>query len=157
MYAELSNAVDIANTEPMTFMLNFLDGAGLSPQSSLGRRLCYDMYALYLLRCVDMLDCSQPNTAEHLSRVILQGQKAARKNPKSPDFTGLVHYTRHCDAATGEVRAPESDKWIAEQNKADGFYLKQMRLSKEEEEANTRAAAKAKGKQKPPAAGGGEN
>ena len=67
--------------------------------------------------------------AEHLSRKILQQEKAIKRNPKQPDFTGLDEYERHAAGATGEMYAPEWDKHVSEIHRNQSLIERNRRLA----------------------------
>ena len=134
-FQELAKSNVGSNREPGDFILDLLDSHGVSRTSPLGFSLVYDMHTLFLLMCIDGVDAAELNAAEHIARRVVQAMKAIRRNPRMPDFSGLGNYMRHCDASGGFAFTPDFDSWIAELNKAEGFYLKHARLARDEEEA----------------------
>ena len=84
--------------------------------------------------CVDRLDPMRSSVAEHISRKILQQQKAIKRNPKAPDFTGLEEYDRHATGAKGEMHSPEWDKHVSELQRNQALIDRNQRLVTEERE-----------------------
>ena len=76
---------------------------------------------------------------------ILQIQRAIRRDPKAPQFTGLEVYTEHAADSTGVLRATRFEKFVADRNKDDANVAKQNRLAREEEEQRTKTSGQ-KGK-----------
>ena len=89
-------------------------------------------HCFYLLSAVDRLNLSRLHAAEHLSRRILQIQRAARKNPRNPSFEGLEVFGRHLPGVSQPLRTAEFDKFVTDAQKVDAFVMKQDRLMREE-------------------------
>ena len=102
--------------------------------SAVAKMYLYLLHALYLMVCVDRLDPMHSSMAEHLSRKILQQQKAIRRNPKQPDFTGLEEYERHATGATGEMYTPEWDKHVSDHHRNQALIDRNQRLASEEKQ-----------------------
>ena len=77
------------------------------------------------------------SVAEHLSRKILQHQKAIKRNSKAPDYSGLDEYDRHCTGAKGEIHAPEWDKHVSDIQRNHALIDRNQRLAIEERELAT--------------------
>ena len=112
----------------------FLRLNAVPPSSSVAKMYMYLLHAFHLMVCVDRLDPMHSAVAEHLSRKILQRQKAIQRNPKQPDFTGLDEYERHAKGATGEMHAPEWDKHVSEQHRNQALIDRNQRLASEEKQ-----------------------
>ena len=107
------------------------------------------IFSVMLMSTVDRPNLSRLSFAEHVSRRCLQLMKAARRNPKSPDFDTLEPYTRHMGPmGGGALRTPTFGKFVTEVQKNEAFIMKQGRLMKEETDAVAKAKAKAKGRDK---------
>ena len=122
----------------------FLRINNVPPTSAVAKMYMYLLHAFHLLVCVDRLDPMHLSVAEHLSRKVLQQQKAIQRNPKQPDFTGLEEYERHAKGATGEMYAPEWDKHVSEQHRNQALIDRNQRLASEEKQlaATPKKAAK---------------
>ena len=94
---------------------------------------------------VDRVDPMHFATAEHLARKILQQQKAIKKNPKQPDFTGLDEYERHAAGATDEMYAPEWDKHVSELHRNQSLIDRNRRIAADEKELAAAAAGSSNG------------
>ena len=80
--------------------------------------------------------------AEHLARKILQQQKDIGRNPTQPDFTGLEEYERHAAGATGEMHAPDWDKYVSDIQRNRSLIARNRRLEAEERELAAAAPKK---------------
>ena len=88
---------------------------------------------------------------EHLCRRLLQIQRAVQKSANNPDFDGLEGYMEHLRDPSKGIMAPTFDKYMAEQSKTKGQVLKNFRLYKDEQEADSKkrdGAARSGGKKK---------
>ena len=105
---------------------------------------------MWLLVVVGRTDPGRLAAGEQIARLILQIQRAVRKNAAAPDFEGLDFYSRHCADITGVVRTPTFDRFVSDLQKAEAQVLKQQRLSREEIEASekTRKSKRTGGKDK---------
>ena len=137
-----------AGVEFPQYASDFLRLNGTAPASPIGKYFFYNLYALHLMVCVDRLDPMRSAVAEHLSRKILQMQKAIKRNPKAPDFTGLEEYDRHATGARGEMHAPEWDKHVSEIQRNQALIDRNQRIAAEEREhaSPKKAAATKSGK-----------
>ena len=126
----------------------FLRLHNVPSNSATAKMYMYLLHAFQYLVCVDRLDPMHLSVAEHLSRKVLQQQKAIQRNPKNPDFTGLEEYERHAKGATGEMYAPEWDKHVSEQHRNQALIDRNQRLAAEEKQLAVSASPKkgAKGK-----------
>ena len=84
---------------------------------------------------VDRLDIFLNTAAEYAAWRILQIQKAVRKNPASPDFTGLEDYSQHLGDTGGAIPTSAFDLHVATTQTAEAVFLKQTRITREEETA----------------------
>ena len=113
-------------------MDHFLNVSGLGNRSGLAVELRWLVFGLHMMATRDRLNLPRIATSEHFARRILQIQKATRRNPKAPDFTGLEAYTSHLGGGTAPMRTPAFDKFVMEAQKSQAFLLKQARLLREE-------------------------
>ena len=104
------------------------------------------VFQFWLAVSVDRLDPTQVESLEHAARRILQIQKAVRKSPKNPDFTGLEPYLRHVADPSGGATTLAFDAHVADVLRAEGAWLKQSRLAKEEQDALEKRKKKKDGK-----------
>ena len=134
-HAELSAAISASGGEPPAFLNQWLQTSGVNASGQLAREFSGIVLALWYGQCFDLVDIRTTVMGEHLSRRALQIMRAVRRCPKAPDFSGLEIHTRHWPDSTGAVRAPAWDKFVMENQKVAGQYLKQSRLQREEEES----------------------
>ena len=134
--------------EPQGFVAQFVLSSGINARSALCLEFGFLVHSLYLMVCVDGLDPYRTTTAEHVARRILQIQKAVRRSPKTPDFEGLSEYMKHVADPSGGVDAPSFDKHVAEVSKTEAVVLKQLRLQREETEAEGKRRRGKNGKEK---------
>ena len=59
----------------------------------------------------------------------------SKKNAKVPDFEALEGYMAHSAENTGAIRSTDFDKHISELQKTEAQTMKQLRLTREETEA----------------------
>ncbi|CAK0850708.1 unnamed protein product [Prorocentrum cordatum] len=124
--------------------------SGVNPQSSVARevRLCFDY-----LRCFqshDQLNLPALWGVDLICRRVIVCQRAVRRSPKNPDFSGFERFLQASLDDSGGLRTSEFDKHMAESQKTDATVLKQFRLWQEELEADAkRQAAKPGGKSSP--------
>ena len=71
---------------------------------------------------------------ELICRRIIVCQRAVRRNPKAPDFTGLERFVQSNFDETGGLRTTQFDKYMAEQQKTNATVLKSLRQDIEEQE-----------------------
>ena len=136
---EVLGAILRSGLEPQGFMSQFLQTSGAAPKAATTVELGHLMHGLWMAVCVDRLDPYENTFVEHLSRRILQIQKAIRRSPRGPDFDGLNEYMRHSSDQHGEIAAPAFDAFVAEKQKTQATIMKQQRLQREEDDhANKR-------------------
>ena len=140
--SELTSSIATSGLEPLAFVEQFVSSTGLGPKSSVAIELRGHIFSLMLMGTVDRLNLGKSSAAEHISRRALQLMKAARRNPKSPDFETLEPYTRHMGPlGGGTVRTPTFDKFVTEVQKNEAYILKQGRLMQEEVAAWAKASS----------------
>ena len=144
-FPEVAAALAKSGLEPPGFVAQYFTTSGLSPKSSLGIEFAYLVHSLWLLACVDRLDCYRLSGAEHTARRILQIQRAVRRNPRSPDFDTLSEYMKHAADSSGSVTAPVFEKHVAERQRDEAQVMKQNRLASEEAHADEKRRKPTKG------------
>ncbi|CAK0829145.1 unnamed protein product, partial [Prorocentrum cordatum] len=108
--------------------------SGVNPAGSVARevRLAFDY--LRMLQAYDQTNMVSLAAVELICRRIVVCQKAVRRNPKAPDFTGLERFVLSNFDESGGLKTTEFDKYMAEQQKASAVVLKSMRQDVEEQE-----------------------
>ena len=132
---ELVNGLILTGLEPPGYHATWERTSGVGPKSAVCREHQHLWMMIWYLAVVDRLDIFTNTAAEHTSRRILQIQKAVKKNPSSPDFTGLEVYGQHLMDSGGAISTSQFDAHVATTQKAEAFFLKQTRLAREEEAA----------------------
>ena len=150
---ELGEILAGSNIEPQEFTARFLERSGLGSHSALGREYQFGMYALWCLLVLDKLDISRLRCAEHLSRRLLQIDRAVKGTPGRANFDGLEFYMRHTEGGMGHSHTPAFDKYVGEVLRGEALVSKNRRLAQEEAEA----AAKKREKKKEKGAGKGDD
>ena len=90
----------------------------------------------HLMVTYDQYDMANSAACELLARNILRIQRAVRRNPRTPDFSGLDGMTRQAFDETGGIICSEFDKHYAESQRAQAQVMKQSRLWREEQDAD---------------------
>ena len=107
---------------------SFRDVDGGQPEGGVVVELRYLVYMLWTKLCVDLLNITHLLSGEHLARRILQIQKAIRRSPKHPDFTGLDQLMASQLDETGGVVTAKFDEWVAQEQKTQAIIMKNTRL-----------------------------
>ena len=142
---ELCKSISASDLEPSAYVEQFILNSGVAARGGLAMELRCSVHALALLATNDRLNLPSLSGCEHLSRHSLQLMRAAKKNPKSPDFEGLEPYVRHMGvAASTTVRTPKFDQHVSEAQRTEAFIMKQNRLVREETSSHAKAKAKDK-------------
>ena len=81
----------------------------------------------------DGLDGVNLASVEMIVRRLIQIETAVRRNPKSPDFTGLESLLEATEDETGGAVLPDFFTWLSSQQKDQAQILKQFRFFKEEQ------------------------
>ena len=129
---ELGDAISASGLEPPAYIAHFLTVNGANPKSGLAYELTLAVHTLWFGLTEDLVSPAQLRCMEHVSRRILQAQRAIRRSPRSPDFEGLEAYMAHVGDWTGTSQTPAFDKHMAEAQKNEAFIQKQLRLCREE-------------------------
>lgn len=154
--AAVVKAMIASGHEPAGYQASWVSASGVSPKSGLCIEHALLVNVLYFLLCVDGLNIYSSTGVELLCRRLLQIQRAVRKNPRAPDFEGLESYTAHGLDSTGGALALEFDKHVASTQRDTAFIMKQMRLNREEQDAEGTRKSKANAKNKAKASAEGE-
>ena len=85
----------------------------------------------------DQLNAFALSSAECVARHVLQIHRAARKNPKAPDFKGLAVMVHSKLDTGGQTHFGEFAKWTAARQKDEAFTMQQQRLYAEESSKTT--------------------
>ena len=88
--------------------------------------------------CYDLLNGTNLASAEMASRRVLQIQKAVRKNPKSPDFTGLDYYMASALDPSGGLSTSSFETHISKIQLTAAQIMRQNRLLGEEISSDTK-------------------
>jgi hypothetical protein len=130
---EVTGSIAKSGLEPGPFHTNWVSTSGVAPRSGVSLEHGFLLMVLWMLATLDRLNIFGLSAVEHICRRLLQIQKAVKRSPKSPDFSGLDIYMAHLDMS-GAIQAPSFDKFIAGEQREANFILKQSRLAREEEE-----------------------
>ena len=113
----------------------WLRSSGASPDSSVAHHHRNLLGILMHLVCYDQLDGYRVAGVELICRHILHIQRAVKKNPRQPDFRGLEITISSKLDSPGGLLTGEFARYVAEEQKAEAFTLKQQRLYAEEASA----------------------
>jgi hypothetical protein len=112
--------------------------SGASPASAISIEIVNLLTVLFLMISYDQYDLLNSASAEAISRRILQIQRAVKRNPKSPDFSGLECFVTHTLDHTAGLTTTDFDKYISEVQRAEAQVMKQQRLQREETDAHSK-------------------
>ena len=135
---ELNQAIMETGFEIPQYAANLLGNSGINSRATLAIEVNVHFLSLHLLATLDGLNGYRLNVAEHIARRTTMCLKAIARNPKSPDFCSLDSYLRHMADPTSGLRTGPFDRYVASEQKVEAQILKQTRLTREEEEAETR-------------------
>ena len=94
----------------------------------------------------DQVEVTNLAAAELVARRVVQIQKAIRRSPKHPDFTGLDQLMASQLDETGGVVTSKFDEWVAQEQKTQAIIMKNTRLLQEEKDSDAKRLANPKGK-----------
>ena len=106
----------------------YLRTSGIDPNSALAHELRCLLMLLYHAVVFDQLDAYNCASMEYLARRISQIQRAVRRSPKAPNFAGLELMLATSMDSAGGVVTSDYARFVAEEQKAEAFTLKQQRL-----------------------------
>ena len=107
--------------------------SGLVADSPVGVKHRDLISVLHHLLAFDQLNAPQLSGVELVCRMVLQIHAATKKFPKNPDFRGTALMIMTALDASGGILTGDFAKFVAEEQKAEAFTLKQQRLFAEEE------------------------
>ena len=154
---DLLGSIQRSGLEPPAYTASFLRNAGLGARSPVGIEYSYLIHLLYLFMVTDRLNPRASAAMEHLARRCLQIQRAAQRNPRTPDFDGLEEFMRHAADSAGVAHSPGFDKHISERQKAESQILKQHRLQREELDHDSKNKKNHKNDKAPKGGGKGDD
>ena len=132
---EVVKAISSSGVEPAGYLSQWLTSSGVPPRSGTAVEMQVLVYTIWSMAVVDRLDLGHLASAEHLARRFLQIQRAVKKSPKQPDYSGLDVYMRHMSEITPTAYAPHFDKFIAGTMKDEAVTMKSHRMNLEETDA----------------------
>ena len=152
---EVFDGVRASGRELTQFHAFWVSKSGVNPRSNVAieHSLIFDY--LQLLMCYDMLDCGNLAGVELMCRRVLLIEKAVRRSPASPDFSGLGKFLLSAYDETGGIIASGFDKYISEFQRDDAQIMKQSRLFAEEVHASRKRDNQQQGEGKGKRGGGG--
>ena len=111
---------------------HWVRSSGVAPESAVAMHHQSLLPVLHHLVCVDQVDALQLAGTEMLCRRLLQLQRAVKRAPKSPDFRGLEFMSAPRLGSSSTLLVGDFAKFVAEEQKAEAFTMKQQRLFAEE-------------------------
>ena len=133
---ELARGIIVGGTEVSTSHNIWQPRSGVSERSAVSIEHSTDLMIFHLMVTYDQYDMANSAAGELLARNILRIQRAVRRNPRTPDFSGLDGMTRQAFDETGGIICSEFDKHYAESQRAQAQVMKQSRLWREEQDAD---------------------
>jgi len=135
---EVTRSVVSSGHEPAGCQSVWETASGVARKSGICMEHALLLTLLWIMATVDLIDLFNSSAAEFISRRILMIEKAVKRNPRQPDFTGLDAFLSHALDPGGGVLSPELDKHIAELQKAEAMTMKSYRQNREEQEADSK-------------------
>ena len=129
---ELLAAVRAAGEEIAGFHEYYCRAAGLSHDHPIALRHRDLLGLLYHFVNFDQVNPGELAGCEATARLILQIHTAVRRNPKNPDFKGTQLMVMSALDSSGGMLSGDFARYVAEEQKAHAFTLKQQRLFSEE-------------------------
>ena len=129
---ELLQVVRSSGHEMVGYHIMWGSTSGVSVGSSASHMPRSLISVLLHMICFDQFDCLHSAAAEMVARRIMQVQRAVRKSPKAPDYGGLDLMVYSRLESGGAAPVGDFFKFVAEEQKAEAFTLKQQRLFAEE-------------------------
>jgi len=132
---ELLDSVAADGFELGSFHAAWVQRCGASPHAAVvhEHRVGFDYLQLFM--SYDQCDLTNLAGVEALSRRLLIIEKAIRRNPKAPDFSGTEMFTASTFDESGGAVVSGFDKYMAQEQQAQAVILKQNRLWAEERES----------------------
>jgi hypothetical protein len=135
---EYQKSVNAAGHQLNTFQAHWLKASGINADSVVAIEHGLNLTYLFLMQSFDQLALNNCAAAEQIARRLLMTERAVRKSARSPDFTGLSVYLSNTLDDSGGVVASAFDKHVSGLKQSEAFILKQERLWKDEQEADTK-------------------
>ena len=88
--------------------------------------------SLRLFISYDQADVSNLAGVEQIVRRIIQDERAVRKNPKHPDYSGLEFVLNQTTDVSGAASTAVFNRWNAQTQRDDAAVLKNARQHREE-------------------------
>ena len=133
---ELATGIIAGGTEASMFHNIWQPRSGVSERSAVAIEHSTDLMIFHLMVTYDQYNMANSAAGELLARNILRIQRAVRRNPRTPDFSGLDGMTRQAFDETGGIVCSEFDRHYAESQRTQAQVMKQSRLWREEQEAD---------------------
>ena len=130
------------------YINHYVSVSGVAPHSNASHEL-KNLFAILRHQIeYDQLEVTNLAASELVARRVVQIQKAIRRSPKHPDFTGLDQLMASQLDETGGVVTSKFDEWVAQEQKTQAIIKKNTRLLQEEKESDAKRLAnpKAQGK-----------
>ena len=131
-YVELIEGARASGMGFAAYIGHYVQVSGIAPTGTLAHELRSYFSALRHFGEYDQYGGSNSATAGLLARRILQIQRAMRRSPEHPDFTGLEAMMASQLDETGGVVTSRFDQWVAEEQKTAAIIMKNNRLFVEE-------------------------
>ena len=141
--SELLAGVLSSGLQISAYANHYIQVSGLGPTSNVAHEVRTLFGVLRYLSEVDQLDTGNLAGAELVSRRLLQIQRAVKRNPRHPDFSGLDIMMLSTLDETGAIVARKYEEWLAKEAGQNALILKQQRQLKDEEDASAERQAEA--------------
>lgn len=120
------------------YVNHYVSVSGVAEGGAAARELRHLFGVLRHMSEYDQADCSNMASAELVSRRILMVQKAIRRSPKHPDYSGLDSMMASTLDETGGIVTSRFDEWVAQEQKTAAVIMKNQRQFVEERDAESR-------------------
>ena len=124
----------------LEYHADWVKTSGVGEKSAAAREHRFLLDLLRLLVQWDQLDPTSLASSELIVRRLVQIEVACKKNPKTPDYSGLEGLLESAVDGSGAAVVPKLSQWLGESQKNEAFVLKQMRLWSEEQSAAKKRA-----------------
>ena len=139
--AELFDGVRASGLGFASYANHYITVGGVAPGGNVAHELRNLFSALRHLSEYDQADCSNLACAELLARRIVQIQRAVKRSPKHPDFSGLEAIMATSLDEIGGVVTTKFDEWVASEQKTQAVIMKNQRMWHEERDEELKADA----------------
>ena len=145
---EVLTAARAAGEELPGFHEYYCRSSGLNPDHPTALKHRDLMTILHHLISFDQVNAGELAGCECIARYLLQIHQAVRRNPKNPDFKGTSLMVMSRLDSSGGVLSGDFARYVADEQKALAFTLKQQRLYAEEEDKRRGRPSDGKGDKK---------